>query len=296
MGQELLLESSHERLQIGNRLYRGNLKVLWQAPGKLLVINTIPLEDYLVGLIGSEISPAWPVEAIKAQAIAARTYALHHAQVLKRSASAKPYDVSSSVLSQVYDGAHKEDARSREAVFATRGKVLMRESKLFPAYYHSCCGGQTEHAHHVWPGESGPPVITDTFCERSPKHDWTLKIPATTFSATMRANNLALSTLRAVSIEPEEDSPRVANLIVTDDQGPHSIKATELRRIFGFKEIKSTWFTVHLEGNELLFTGRGYGHGVGMCQWGAKGMAEARKNVNEILRFYYPDAEIMTIY
>lgn len=288
--------SRQDRFRIAGRLYRGEIRVTWEAEGKLLVVDVIPLEDYLVGLIGSEISPAWPAEAQKAQAVAARTYALHHAQAVSVSASPRAYDVTSSVLSQVYDGVHKEDNRAREAVAATRGQVLERDGRIFPAYYHSCCGGRTEHARNVWEDASGPPVIEDGYCERSPRHDWSWRSPLAAFTAKLAINGIAIGRITDVAIEGEPDNPRIANLIIADENGAHAVKATELRRIFGFSEIKSTWFEPQLAGNEIRFTGRGYGHGVGMCQWGSKGMADAGKGYREILKFYYPDAELITAY
>ncbi len=296
LGPEAGIVSRQDRFRINGRLYRGEIRVTWEAEGKLLVVDVIPLEDYLVGLIGSEISPAWPAEAQKAQAVAARTYALHHAQAVAGSQNPRAYDVTSSVLSQVYDGVHKEDGRAREAVAATRGQVLERDGRIFPAYYHSCCGGRTEHAHNVWEKASGPPLIEDRYCERSPRRAWSWRSPLAPFAAKLAANGIVIGHVTDVGIEAEQDNPRVANLLIVDENGAHAVRATELRRIFGFSEIKSTWFEPQIVGNEIRFTGRGYGHGVGMCQWGSKGMADAGKGYRDILKFYYPDATLMTAY
>lgn len=295
VGTEVKFFNTGRRYRMGSRILRGTITAFWQSPSKLIIVNNIPLEDYLVGLIGSEMAPTWPAEAIKAQAVAARTYALYQSDSARKAAN-RPYDVTSTVLSQVYDGAHKEDARSREAVSLTRGDVLLRNGTIFASYYHSCCGGLTEHAQNVWPGENGPPVIEDRFCERSPKREWIFRMPISEFSAKLRAANYTTGNILGISTESEPDSPRVENLIIQDREGLKNIKATELRKIFGFTEIKSTWFEASLAKNEITLKGKGYGHGVGMCQWGARGMAEEGATFREILKFYYPDSELMTMY
>ncbi len=294
-GREITMLDQARRYSIGSRTYRGTLTATWLSPTKVIVVNNVPVEDYLVGLIGSEISPAWPIESIKAQAVAARTYAMNQVESSHRG-NARPYDVTSTVMSQVYDGAHKEDERSRDGVLSTKGQVLLRGGAIFPAYFHSCCGGLTEHAHNVWPGEEGPPQVEDRYCARSPKLIWNFRIPAAEFASRLRASGIQTGEILGVSTESESDSPRVENFIIQDQEGVKSVKATELRRIFGYSEIKSTWFTVKMEGGEIAFDGRGYGHGAGMCQWGAKGMADEGKTYLEILKFYYPDAELTTAY
>jgi stage II sporulation protein D len=296
LGTRIEITNSTHRYRVADRTFRGTLSVVWRERDKLQVISNLPMEDYLVGIIGSEISPAWPEESQKAQAVAARTYALQHVDAARRSGKGLAYDLSSTTLFQVYDGAHKEDGRARDAVAETRGQVLLRAGTLFPAYYHSCCGGRTEHAKNVWPGEAGPPTIADDYCVRSPKMFWNFAIPSAEFLGVLRANNIAVEHIEDIATEAEEDNLRVARVLLSDRGGIVPIKATELRRIFGYANIKSTWFDVRLSKGEVLFTGRGYGHGVGMCQWGAKGMAEAGKDYREILKFYYPDADISTAY
>jgi stage II sporulation protein D len=296
VGRELSLSARGRPLRIEDRTFRDGLTVLWERPEALLVINRLPLEDYLVGLIGSEISPAWPVEAQKAQAVAARTYALYQAEALRKGGSAQPYDVTGSVLSQVYEGAHREDHRARVAVTATRGEVLLRNGSILKAYFHSCCGGRTEHAHNVWPGEKGPPVKEDPFCERSPRSVWSWRMALPAVTEKLRVNGIEIGAISEIAAESEADDPRTATLLFMSENRVVPVKATELRRIFGFAEIKSTWFAASIDAGDLVLIGRGYGHGVGMCQWGAKGMAEQGKSYREILNFYYPDGELRTAY
>lgn len=295
IGSEALLSNRTRRYEIEGKVLRGEIKVLWKGDSKLVVINNLSLEEYLVGLVGSEMYPGWPIEAYKAQAIAARTYALHHADAAG-GATDRDYDVTATVLSQVYEGVNREADEAKKAVDATAGLVLMRDGAIFPAYYHSCCGGITEHAHNVWENGWGPPQIKDRFCERSPKRSWTASIPASEFMETLERNGIAIEGVKSISIRPEMDSPRVDQIIVEHDGGVEAIKATDLRSMFGFARIKSTWFDAKLTRGSVVFDGRGYGHGVGMCQWGAKGMADQRASYEQILKFYYADAQIRKAY
>lgn len=295
-GRAIVLSNISKYYTIGHRQFRGKIEMKWKAPGQVIVVNHVPLEEYLAGLLGSEMYPHWPIEALKAQAVAARTYALHHANASRNYAAMKDYDVESTVLSQVYEGAHKEGARAREACRQTSGVALLRNGSIFPSYYHSCCGGKTERAGNVWPGESGPPLITDEFCAGSPKRSWVYTIDAGKLSAHLTELGMPVGAIKSLRTEKEKDAPRNRALIVRDKAGEHSILATELRKIIGYSNIKSTWFDVSMKGGMVVFKGRGYGHGVGMCQWGAKGMADKGYTYEQILEHYYPDATLSRVY
>jgi stage II sporulation protein D len=236
------------------------------------------------------------MEALKAQAVTARTYALHHSRISRDSVAGKDYDVTSTVHSQVYEGAHKEGFRAREACKQTQGLALLRHGAIFPSYYHSCCGGITEHAHNVWSGASGPPQIKDRFCSRSSKLSWKLRVSARELAEKLSAAGYAVGRITGVHAAVEDDSPRNRAIVLAEESGTQEVPATELRRLLGYSELKSTWFDVTMKGDEIVFTGRGYGHGVGMCQWGAKGMADEGHTYREILKHYYPDAEIARMY
>lgn len=295
-GREIAIRNDEQRYRVGERMFRGRLALIWKGPGRLIVVDHLPLEDYLVGLINSEISSSWPPEAIMAQAVAARTYALSRIERARQGESKLPYDVRSTVLDQVYQGAQGEDYPSRRAVAATRGDVLKRGGKIFASYYHSCCGGQTEHARNVWPGEKDSPAVKDDYCRRSPKRLWNLRIPLAGFAQTLRDNGVDVADVTSVASSKHDDSPRTELILVGDDGGIKIVRATDLRRMFGYRNIKSTWFDVRTDRGSIEFGGRGYGHGVGMCQWGAKAMAESGKSYRDILKFYYPDAYIIKAY
>lgn len=295
-GDFVSVTSPTGRYRINGRTFRGSLDIVWKAGGSLLVVDRLPIEGYLAGLINGEISSSWPEEAIKTQAVAARSYALNQIEASRRAMTPRPYDLTNTMFDQVYEGAHREDDRSRQYVEATRGEVLLRNGAVFPAYYHSCCGGKTEHAQNVWTGETGPPVKDDPFCRNSPKFAWSHEIAIPTFTERLRSEGIDVKTVRTIAALPYTDSPRVEFLLIEDDDGLKMAKATDLRRIFGYQNIKSTWFDAEISGNKIIFRGRGYGHGVGLCQWGAKGMAEEGIGYRDILKYYYPDAEVVKLY
>ena len=293
--KEIIIQSKAATFHIGTRKFRGELHAV-QNGNRIVVINKVPVETYLVGLIDSEISSSWPAEAIKAQAVAARTYALNQAEKIKKARPDSIYDVQSTMMDQVYDGAHREEAHVYGIVEATRGQVLRKDGTLYPAFYHSCCGGLTENARNVWADASGPPIVEDRYCERSPKKQWTYRISKTQFQKLLAGNNVPVSSIISITTVPLFDSPRVDTVVIDTDAGAQNIKATELRKILGYTNLKSTWLEASLAGKDVIFSGRGYGHGVGMCQWGAKGMAEEGLPYTDILKFYYPDSELVTIY
>lgn len=292
---KIVIQSKAEIFRIGARKFRGTLRAV-QNGGRILIVNDVPIETYLVGLINSEISSSWPAETIKAQAVAARTYALNQVERVRKARPDSPYDIESTMMDQVYDGAHREEAHVYKIIEATRGQVLEKNGVLIPAFYHSCCGGLTEHAHNVWNDAEGPPPVEDRYCERSPKRLWSYAISRAEFRRLLVAGNVPTGSISSITTIPLFDSPRVDTVVIETSSGTQNVRATELRKILGYANLKSTWFEVNLAGKDVVFNGRGYGHGVGMCQWGAKGMAEEGHPYVDILKFYYPDAELVTIY
>jgi len=298
-GESILVEGKPGLFYIERSKFRGALRIQLLGASSLLVVNELDLEDYLAGLINSEISSNWPIEAVKAQAVAARTYALYQIAKSNKTNTNTLYDIESTVADQVYHGAHREDKRAYQGVRSTTGMVLTRDGIIFPAYYHSTCGGYTEAAHNVWRDAGGPPGVVDSNCRRSPHSEWYLTLRKTEFLAVLTAHGIIGSDrlITGISQTPFSDSPRTNEVVLYLDNGDHiAIKATELRRMLGYARLKSTWFNVGFEGDKVVFAGRGFGHGVGLCQWGAKGMAESGHTYREILKHYYANADIGRMY
>jgi stage II sporulation protein D len=284
-----LLFSAPFAVYINNKPYRG-LAELSVADKGILVVNQLPLEEYLVGLINCEISSAWPIEAVKAQAIIARTYALNR----KMARMDSPYHLESSVIDQVYEGSQIEDSRSRRAVLETQGEVLTFGGAIIQAFYHSSCGGRTEASENIW-GASLPYLkgVECQYCLTSPTGTtWEYKLSLKEIEERLRGAGHKVSGL--YDIKPGEDNSRgrLRQVILLASKGGGAISGEQFRKAVGYGFIKSTRFTMKNSKNEISFSGSGNGHGVGLCQWGAKQRALDGFSAGEILSYYYPGTEL----
>lgn len=294
LGEPIRLECRSIYFRANERQYRG-LVSIYRDGDRLLAVNSIELEDYLVGLINHEVSSAWAIEAVKAQAVVARTYALYQS-----SNSRDPrYDLESTVDDQVYSGSQAEDYRSSLAVRETSGEVLVDgNGNVVQAFYSSNCGGITELPQNVW-GTSTPIAasVKDPWCARAPNSSWSWAIDARELGARLKEAGYAGGAVRSVSVLKESPAKRALRLRIESAGGRIEIGGNELRRALGYSNLKSAQFDVQRvnAGNadlgwstQFLFTGRGAGHGVGLCQWGAKGMADGGYDYRQVLGHYYP--------
>lgn len=280
-------------MNLNGRPFRGKAEVAVDTDGKLVLINELSLEDYLKGVINREISSAWEIDAVMAQAIVARTYALYK----KRDRTNRFYDLESSVLDQVYGGAETEDARVRYAVENTEGLVLTYNDKLIKPYYFSTCGGYTEDGNNVW-GEAKPylKMVRCKYCKSSPAFNWTQNLPLSKIESVLRSAGYRINGINSIKVLSQYDSGRIKKIRISGESGVATLTGVDFRRIIGYDVIKSTMFNVLIEGSSAVFKGKGSGHGVGLCQWGAKGMAEDGYNYKEILEHYFPGTIIRRWY
>jgi len=282
-----------EAILINGRRYRGEIDVIRTSDIKLLVVNHIGLEEYLYGVLYHEVSHRWPIEALKAQAIVSRTYALYQKSVNQN----KEYDLTSDFYSQVYGGRTSEKYRTTRAVNLTRGQVLTYKGKIFPTYFHATCAGATEDASELWDVDL-PPLkgVKCDFCLQSPHYRWenfvTLKELKEKLSAAGYGN---FEKVFALVPYEKDASGRIRTLSLITDKGKIKIPAKEFRQIFGPQLVRSTNFEAEVESDALMLHGYGWGHGVGLCQWGAYFMALKGYKADEILKFYYSGTEIKLV-
>jgi stage II sporulation protein D len=276
-------------LLVGDRRYPGVLAISRSGAG-LQAVNELDLETYLHGVVGAEMPASWEIEALKAQAVAARTYA-----VARRldAGKAAPFDLRDDTRSQVYVGRPPaaQAARIEEATAATAGLILAVRGRPFTAYFHSTCGGHTESAERVFDTDRGlEPLggVPCEFCRDSPAFRWEARLAKADVEAALELP--AITSLRAEDPGP---SGRCREVRMEAGDVSRTMSSMETRKRLGYGVVKSTAFTAEFEGEEILFRGTGFGHGVGMCQWGARGMAKAGKPFREILLHYYPGAEIV---
>ena len=280
-------------ISLEGRSFRGAIDIIKKDNGKLMAINRVPIEEYLYGVLYNEISHRWPIEAIKAQAVAARSFALYQARQNKQ----QDYDLTNDIYSQVYSGATSERWATTRAVKLTFGKVLIYKGDIFPTYYHAACGGKTENAANLWNIDIEPLRGSICgFCKESPHYKWTKNIPLSELEKDMNDNGYKIGKVKSVMVMARNDSGRVDRLEIKDDSGVSCmLTGKDFRKMIGPNDLRSTNFEPLVSNDKLLLTGIGWGHGVGMCQWGANGMAEHGKNAEEILSIYYPGAQITTI-
>jgi stage II sporulation protein D len=278
---------------IDGRAFRGSVDIIRKDDSKLMVINRITLEEYLYGVLYNEISHRWTMESIKAQAIAARTFALYQARQNKL----QDYDLTNDIYSQVYSGAASERWTTTKAVKLTAGKVLTFNGNIFSTYYHATCGGHTEDASNLWnvnlPCLKG---VVCSYCKESPHYKWNKQIPLKELEKKLGDNGYKLGSVKKVSVLSRNDSGRVDKLEIRDDADVSCVMTgKDFRQMIGPNDIRSTNFEPAVGQGKLNINGIGWGHGVGMCQWGAKGQSDKGKKCEEILEFYYPGTEITTI-
>lgn len=276
-------------VKINGRLYRGLLRISANA-GKLRVVNVLDLEGYLRGVVPNEVYPAWPPAALEAQAIAARTYALSKV----RERRGQPFHLRPTTRDQAYGGLTKEDERTDAAVASTAGQVLKYRRLLFTAYYHAVCGGDTADARIVFADPAEPLRSSHCgYCNKAARYKWSFRISRSKLAAKLRLPGLTGLKLEGIGLLDE----RVAQVrVIRAGKRDIVMAGTRFRGRVGTKHILSTRFKVRADGEDFILDGGGWGHGVGMCQWGAKGMADAGNNAAQILERYYPGAKIVKEY
>jgi len=277
-------------IYVNGRRFRGEMDIIRTESMKLMAINHLDIEDYVSGVLYHEVSHWWPVEAIKAQAIASRTFA-----VFKTLESAeRDYDLTADTFSQVYGGKTSERFRTNRAVRQTEGKILVYDNKVLPAYFHATCGGHTEDASVLWNTELKPlKGRRCVYCERSPYYRWQQRLSLGEIEKKLNAYGYTIKKIRDIRVSSRDASDRVSRVKVIDSLGTERIPAHKFRMALGPNLIRSTNFDVSVKDKEAVFKGKGWGHGVGMCQWGAYYMARLGFKAEDILKFYYPGAKVV---
>lgn len=280
-------------IYVDNRRFRGDMEILRKEGSKLMAINHLPIDKYLYGVLYHEVSHRWPMEALKAQAVVARTFALYQARQNKTQA----YDLTCDIYSQVYGGRTSEKWSTNRAVNITKDKVLVYNKDIFPAYYHATCGGRTEDASNLWNIDI-PPLkgVLCLYCTRSPYYKWKKNIPLSLLEKKLNENGYKIGSIASFTILSKDKSDRVDKLEIKDGSGVAVVlTGKDFRQTLGPNELRSTCFSASVKGADLVINGFGWGHGVGMCQWGAYGMSRRGNRMEEILKHYYPGAEITTV-
>lgn len=306
-------------VRIGDKVYRGDVLVRNAGPGRVSAINILEMENYLLGVVPFEIGrlPASQIEATKAQALAARTYAVSN----MGSKNALGFDFYATVADQVYNGTAGEDSVVSRAVRETRGEIISYKGTPIIAYYSSTCGGHTADANESWPWRPPQPYLVgkpdldangEAYCKTSNRFRWTVSwsgdslrnILQTTMRERLRNPALRINSIDDVRVVDTTKSGRVELELVLDGDA-HRIRTDSIRWTLRPTPSGSLNSSLLFEVTATKTDGRvsrldvhggGWGHGVGMCQVGAIGRARAGQSYRTILTAYYTDVDITRLY
>ncbi len=320
---------------IQRRRYHSRLEFIIDRFGKLTVINVIPLETYLKGVVGSEMQEKFPLEALKAQAVTARSYTL--ARIGKQHPLA-PFDVCDEVHCHVYGGLDRESPKVTQAVNETSGQILMYKNQICETFYAGVCGGHTENNEFVWQGEprpylqgqldadnirlplgylqneenvrrwieSQPRVFCNTqnkdvpdFLEYTKKYfRWQVRYSQRKLSQIIeKKSGQRIGLVSQIVPVLRGVSGRLYEIEIRGTRGKINVSnELQIRRVLSENYLYSSCFVVDRKGSEFVIKGAGWGHGVGMCQTGAAMMALQGKNYKEILNHYYTYTKLVKLY
>ena len=317
-GPLLMSTTSHGVVAIGGRRYRGEL---WLANGDsgVRVVNRLALEAYLRGVVPRELGVRGPSDraALEAQAVAARSYA-----VVRIGNTSREYDLVATTTDQVYGGVDAENALADAAIAATEGLVLMYDGRVVSAPYYSTCGGSSAEPAELWRSRNEPfltrvsdqiPGSDRYYCDIAPRFRWERTWRGDTLTAVVerylrsyaRVGDGPVGAVRGIVVDGRTPSGRVAAIIVQTDRGEFRVQGNDVRYVLrspGGELLNSTYFSPDAvsapDGRlaRLTLRGLGYGHGVGMCQWGAIGRARAGQDFRTILRTYFPGTSVARAY
>ncbi len=304
----ILFEAEDGFILFENKRYRG--KILLEKGEK--VINIVKLEDYLLGVVPAEIGRKDPslIEAFKAQAVCARSYALR--KYMERMYA--PFHLYGDIKDQVYLGRDYEDSWGNSACEATRGVVCVYKNEIALTLYHSTCGGVTANFKDMFPAMDELPYLRGVrcnlygkdLCKASPYYSWERKYKKEYFENLIKNNflkifgiNLNGDIFERMEIKKNKEG-RIIEMKIKHESGNIILKSNEIRNLFK-DEMKNTplpsvWFDLIQKGNEILLKGRGFGHGIGLCQYGARELSKMGWNYEEIITFYFPGTKIKKIY
>lgn len=301
---------------VNGQSYAGSAEAFVVPGHGLVVVNRVPLEQYLLGVVPAEMGrrSRQEIDALRAQAVAARTYAVRS----MGSRDSLGFDMFASVEDQVYQGTSVGRPDVTEAVHSTAGEILVYGGEPIRAYYHSTGGGRTAAVHEVWPDRPDAPYLRSVsdrrpgggdYCDISPRYRWKVEWspgeldrwvrPA--LAAYFGLDSSAVGRIRSIRVLGRTRSGRVDRLRIRTDGGSYEVEKDDVRRVLrppGGGILGSSAFEVTSGSPDPVISvaGRGFGHGVGMCQWGAIGRARAGQGYRKILATYYPGTRLEKAY
>lgn len=286
----LLGEDGYISLNKSN--YLGKLVLIPGSNDRFSVLEEIGIERYLPGVIGSEIPERWHDDAIYAQVVAARSYAVYQ----KKTNSNSSFHIGK--LGLAYQGSYVNNLKIQEIVEKTRGVVMVYDWGVLPGYFHSTCGGHTEDINLVFGLKSIPPLsgVNCGFCGKSKFYQWEKRVKKNEVESKLQNYKFDIKHIYDIVAEKKGVGGHSSTVTVKHSGGTNSFNANAFRLMIGPNILLSTDFVLKEVGDQLVFCGKGWGHGVGLCQYGMEGMAESGFRWFDILRYYYPGIDLVKIY
>lgn len=272
---------------LDGKTYRGQLLIEAQnsGPKAFSVINLVDIEDYLLSVVPSEMPSSWCLEALKAQAIAARSYAIANMGKHQKDG----YDLKASTEDQVYTGVQAEADTTNTAVSETTGLVIKHANKPISAFFHSAAGGFTETAENVWSNELPYLKSVPDFDDQSPHFNWKRNYSLTDVESRLLKSGFDVGGILGLFPLSRAGSQRVKSVLVSGSLKTIVVSGEDMRRIF---TLPSTVFNIAPAENGYILAGRGFGHGLGLSQWGARYLGENGYNAAQIISYYYKDVSV----
>ncbi len=317
--------STNNIVDFNGKAYRGTL-IFTSTPSGIQVVNYVEIEDYLKSVVPSEMPSSWNIEALKTQAVCARNYTIEN----KGKFSKYGFDLDDTTACQVYSGISSETAQTTKAVEETRGIIALYDGKPASLFYYSSSGGYTEDVKNVW-GSSGYPYLVSVADPYDPVTEWNVTFTSAELKNKLLASGVDVGDIYSVEVTKRTDSGRAVETVITGSNGSYTAKLEKTRNVFGFK---SSMYTVSSAGqpvltpksviteygtekryidrpimtakgivpvektagspDEFVFTGYGWGHGIGMSQYGSKGFADNGYTYDKIILHYFPGTTLGT--
>ena len=289
------VENSKNIVYADKKPYRGSFLIA-KSGNKVNVINVLTIDEYLKGVLPKEMNVKWGIEALKAQAVISRTYTLANLGRHK----AQSFDLCNTTDCQVYGGIEGESEQTNKAVDETKGEVVLYNGKYAQTVFHANCGGHTEDPQYVWSWKQPTPEylkgVKCDYCADAPYTKWETSIDSSLISKKLKTAGFDAGDIKSIKIKGVTDAGSAKELEIAGSKSTVVMNAYKFRLAVDAWQIKSVAFdSITSSNGKFVFKGKGWGHRVGLCQWGAKGMADKNKNYKEILKFYYPGTQITTI-
>ncbi|MDR2396126.1 MAG: SpoIID/LytB domain-containing protein [Endomicrobium sp.] len=284
---------SNNIIFVNSQAYNGYLCIK-KLKNKMTVINVLAIEEYLKGVLPREVGASWPIEALKSQAVISRTYTIANFNKHKD----QGFDLCSTTHCQVYGGLSHHTHLTNQAVNETNREVLTYKDKVIQAVFHATCGGHTDSPEYVWNWQDIPHYLKGRkcgYCNNAPYITWEQVLDEHFINEKLSQNN-KIGKIKKINIKGKTSAKAAKEVEIVHSKGSINLNAYQFRILVDPWKIKShTFESIKVKNDKIYFKGKGWGHKVGLCQEGTKGMAQKGKTYKKILLYFYPKTKIETI-